>query len=77
MISMKHFGNVSFGKKKSQGLVICLDVGLKEVFPEGWKSLLFLLNCFAKLPREKPKPLKLRAVCFTFPGNAVRTEAPP
>lgn len=32
--------------------MICLDVGLKEVFSEGWKNLLFLLNCFAKLPRE-------------------------
>lgn len=51
--------------------MICLDVGLKEVFPQGWKNLLFLLNCFANLPRVKPKPLKLRVVCFTFPGDTV------
>lgn len=53
IISVKHFGNVSFSKKKSQGLMICLDIGLKEVFPQGRKNLLFFLNLFAKLPRER------------------------
>lgn len=27
--------------KKSPGLMICLAVGLKEVFPRGWKNHIF------------------------------------
>lgn len=33
--------------------MICLDFGLKEVFPQERKNILFLLNLFAKLPRER------------------------
>lgn len=58
--------------------MICLDIGLRELFSQGWKNLFFLLCYFAKPSTEQSKPLKLWVVvCFPSLGSSLCTEQPP